>query len=349
MEKSSVLLQERKKSMKLRHDKVIGLGEILLRLTAPKGVLLKDSSSFAAFYGGSEANVIISLAELGHKTAFLTRLSDNPLGEGALAFLRKTGVECTGIIADPHPLGIYFLEEGEGARSAQVIYDRKDSAATFMKPGDFSFPDFYKDAAILHVSGITLSISDSAAQTALAAMKEARKAGLKVSFDFNYRAKLISVSDAKKRYQLALRYADIVSASPWDIQTLLGFEPTEKNQDKLFQDVCAAYGFDYLFTKKRTILSAKEQTLQAFAYTKDKVIQGKERRFEVFDRIGAGDAFAAGYLHGLLNDYGNPEKAIDLALANAILKQTIAGDQARFHSQDLEAYLASAGTEEVRR
>ena len=181
------------------------------------------------------------------------------------------------------------------------------------------------------------------------AVKEAKKLGVKVSFDFNYRAKLMTVEEAKKVYPLVAGYADIVSASPWDIRTLLSFEPEEMDSDKLFMDACNHFGFDYLFTKKRTILSARSQTLKPFCYTKDRKFEGQERKFEIFDRIGAGDAFTAGYLHGLLLDYGCPEDAMDYGMANCILEQTIFGDCSVFTHEDLVDYLKTAGLEEVKR
>ena len=334
--------------MKMK-NKVVGIGELLVRLTTERGTKIRDAYGFKANYGGSEANVIISLCHLGHEGSMLTRIAKDDLGMACVDYLVKHRVDVSNFVYDENPLGMYFVEEGEGARASKVVYNRKYSAATKMQEDDFDYEKAFKDASILHISGITLAISESARNTALKAAKEAKRLGLKVSFDFNYRAKLMTVEEAKKIYPLIASYADIVSASPWDIKTLLGFHPDETDNDKLFMDACEEFGFDYLFTKKRTILSARSQSLKAFAYTKDSKVEGVERKFEIFDRIGAGDAFTAGYLHGLLLDYKDPLAAIDYGIANCVLEQTIFGDNATFTHEDLLGYLATAGLEEVKR
>ena len=172
---------------------------------------------------------------------------------------------------------------------------------------------------------------------------------MKISFDFNYRKKLMSLEDAKKVYPCIAKYADIVSASPWDIKELLGFHSDEENQDKLFEDACKEFGFEYIFTRKRTIISSRVQKLQAFAYTKDKKVIGKEYQFEIFDRIGAGDAFVAGYLHGLLKDEDDLARAMKYGMANCVLEQTILGDCSRFSEKDLDRFLETSGLQEVDR
>ena len=329
---------------------VIGLGEFLIRFTAERGTLIREARNYVANYGGSEANVIISLCHLGHKGRYITRVSDDELGLGAIDYLKTQDVDTSYIQSrGEHPLGTSIVEEGEGARPSVVIYNRKWSSAAQMKPEDFDFKEIMKDGSIFHVSGITLAISKKARETAIAAMKEAKRQGLLVSFDFNYRSKLMSLDEAKKVYPLIAPYIDIVSASSWDLQTLLGFHPEEKNLDSLFQDACKELGFRYIFTRKRTVISSRQQKLQAFAYTKDEKVVGKEYSFEIFDRIGAGDAFVAGYLHGLLKDEKDLSKAIDYGISNCVLEQTILGDCARFSQHDLDKFLLTSGLEEMER
>lgn len=330
-------------------NKAVGLGELLLRLTSPSGVRLPDAGFFRANYGGSEANVILSLCHLGHEGVMLSKVAKDEIGDACIDFLRKNRMDVSLLKRDVNPLGIYFLEEGEGSRPSKVVYNRKFSSATKMQPDDFDYEKAFDGAFVLHVSGITLAISESARKTALEAMKKAKEQGVKVSFDFNYRAKLMTVEEAKEVYPLVARYADIVSASPWDIKTLLSFHPDETDNDRLFMDACKHFGFDYLFTKRRTILSARSQTLQSFCYDKDHKYEGSERKFEIFDRIGAGDAFTAGYLHGLMLDYQNPLKAMDYGIANCVLEQTVFGDAAIFSHEELEEYLSTSGLEEVKR
>lgn len=222
---------------------VIGLGEFLIRFTAERGTLIREARNYVANYGGSEANVIISLCHLGHKGRYITRVSDDELGLGAIDYLKTQDVDTSFIQSrGEHPLGTSIVEEGEGARPSVVIYNRKWSSAAQMKPEDFDFKEIMKDGKIFHVSGITLAISTKARETAIAAMKEAKSQGLLVSFDFNYRSKLMSLDEAKKVYPLIAPYIDIVSASSWDLQALLGFHPEEKDLDKLFMDACRELG-----------------------------------------------------------------------------------------------------------
>lgn len=337
--------------MTVKNEKktVVGLGEMLLRLTSPNGIRLRDADSFKANYGGGEANVLISLSHLGHPTRFLTRLPQDDFGSACVDYLKANDVDTSFVVRDDASLGIYFLEEGEGARPSKVVYNRKHSSATLMAPKDFADDAIFKDAALLHISGITLALSASSQQTVLALIKKAKEAGVKISFDFNYRSKMMSIDEAKKIYPLVCQYADIVSASPWDIQTLLGFEPEEKDKDKLFQDACRHFGFSYLFTKNREILSAKVQTLQAFVYTGKKKVSGRKVRFKIFDRIGAGDAFTAGYLHELLQAKPDLAKALDYGISNCVLEQTTFGDQAKFSLEELDEYLKNPEAGEVQR
>ncbi len=329
---------------------VIGLGEFLIRFTAERGTLIREARNYVANYGGSEANVIISLCHLGHKGRYITRVSNDELGLGAIDYLKTQGVDTSFIqMRGEHPLGTSIVEEGEGCRPSVVIYNRKWSSAAQMKPEDFDIDAFLQDGNIFHVSGITLSISEKARNTAIAAMKKAKELGMKVSFDFNYRKKLMPLEDAKRVYPCIAKYADIVSASPWDIKELLGFHPDEEDQDKLFEDACKEFGFEYIFTRKRTIISSRVQKLQAFAYTKDKKVIGKEYQFEIFDRIGAGDAFVAGYLHGLLKDEDDLAQAMKYGMANCVMEQTILGDCSRFSEKDLDRFLETSGLQEVDR
>lgn len=330
-------------------NRVLGLGEVLARFTSERGVRIQESDNFRCNYGGAELNVLVSLCHLGHEGRILTRLGNDSLSCAAFDHIIKNRVDTSFIKRDGNPLGLYFLEEGEGSRPSMVVYNRSHSSATMMTPSDFDFAKALEGVSILHISGITLAISDSSMKTALALMEEAKKRGVKVSFDFNYRAKLMSVEKAKEVYPIVAKHADIVSASPWDIKTLLGFHPDESDNDRLFMDACKEFGFDYLFTKKRVILSQREQRLQAFGYTAEKKVTGVERQFEIFDRIGAGDAFAAGYLHGLLLDYSDPLSAIEYGIANSILEQTIFGDSSLFTHENLLEFLATSGLGEVKR
>lgn len=328
---------------------VAGMGEMLLRLSPRKGMLLSEADCLSATYGGSEANVLISLSHLGMKTRYLSKMGDDPLSLGARRALQKNGVDASYVLTAPgEGLGLYFLEEGAGARPSRVVYRRKGSAAAKMEPKDFDFPSFFAGVGAFHLSGITLCLSEGAKEAAIQAMKEAKKRGILVFFDFNYRSSLLPLEPAKAIYREAAPYADVVFASPWDIKTLLGYRPEEKDDAALFEGACREFGYSCLLSKKREVLSSTRQTLQGFLYDGNGGYAGRKAEFEVFDRIGAGDAFAAGAIHALLSGK-KAEGVLDEALANCVLEQSTFGDQALFGESDLAAYLASPSLGDVKR
>lgn len=333
--------------MNKKEKMIVGLGEILIRFTAERGTLIREARNYVANYGGSEANVIISLCHLGHKGRYVTRVSDDELGLGAIDYLKTQNVDTSYIQKrGQHPLGTSIVEEGEGVRPNVVIYNRKWSSAAQMRPENFNFEEILKDGCIFHVSGISLCISEKAKNTTIEAMKVAKKLGLKVSFDFNYRSKLLTVDDAKKIYPLIVEYADIISASKWDLKTLLSYD--HKDDEHFFNDACKDFNFDYIFSREREVISSREQIMQGFAFTKNDTYTSKKYKFEIFDRIGAGDAFVAGYLHGLLKNKNDLNQALNYGMANCILEQTILGDCSRFSESDLDSYLNNS-LQEVRR
>jgi 2-dehydro-3-deoxygluconokinase len=328
---------------------VAGLGEMLMRLTAPQGIRLVEAPRYEVNFGGAEANVLMSLVRLGYQARYITKMPKDDIGEACMRHLYMNQIDTRFIARSDDPLGIYYLEEGEGVRPSKVSYNRKHSAACHMKPTDYDFEKALKGVSVLHVSGITLAISSSACETAIACMKQARKMGIKVSFDFNYRSMLISIEKAKEIYPRVARLADIVFASPWDIQTLLGFEPEETDLRKLFMDACRKYDFDYIFAKKREIISARSQKLTGYAYSKTDSWTGDEVTFGIFDRMGAGDSYSAGVICSLLEKPHDGARAIAYGTANCVLKQTCFGDQALFTKPELEEFIKTHGREEVKR
>ncbi len=331
-----------------RKDKIVTMGEIMLRLTPPDYAKFEQANSFLANYGGGEANVAVSLAHLGHECYFLSKLPPNDLGDSAIAHLREHNVHTDYIVRGSSNLGIYFLETGFGGRPGKVIYNRKHSSATRMSPADFDFDEIFHDATWFHLSGITLALSRSCRSTCLAALKAAKAHGVKVSFDFNYRSKLATVEEAQSFYPSVMPYVDVLFASPWDFRTILGFNPSSDDSE-LMAEAVRAYHLKYVFGKTRKIISATEQSMKAYVYGEKGCEHSEQMQFQIFDRIGAGDAFAAGVIHSLTKDYGNPLKAARFGLADSILKQTIFGDVSTFSEEEIEEYLANQGIVEVKR
>ena len=333
----------------MRKEKdIVGLGEMMLRLTAPRGRLIPDAGEFQASYGGGEANVLISLSHLKHKCVYLSRLPIDDLGNACKKKLLAHEVDCSNIIYDHHSFGMYFVDIAEGSRSSNTLYNRKHSSASHMKPTDFDFDKIFANAEMFYLTGITLAISKEARETALLALKKAKEHGVKVIFDFNYRSRLLSLDDAKRIYPLVIDYCDVVFASPFDFKTLLNFEPEETDDDKLFFDAMKHYKLDRVYTKHRKIIASNEHILNGIAYTKDGKYESGEMNCLIYDRIGAGDAYAAGVIHGYLKGY-NEEKTLCLGIANAILKQSLFGDYAKFNESTLLDFIASKGKGEIKR
>lgn len=335
--------------MNKRKDKVITMGEIMLRLTPPDYAKIDQAHSFLANYGGGEANVAVSLSHLGHNCFFLTKLPPNDLGDAALAHLKKNGIDTSYIVRGSSTLGTYFLETGFGGRPGKVIYNRKHSAATRMSPSDFDYDKIFKDATWFHLSGITLALSSKAREAAIEALKYAKKYNVKVSFDFNYRSRLWSVEEAQKWYPLVMPYVNVLFASPWDFRKILQFNKSDDDVE-LMNKAVEDYHIDYIFGKTRHIISATEQEMQAYVYGNCKEFKPTHWfKFQIFDRIGAGDAFASGVIHYLIKDYHATKEAAEFGLANSILKQTIFGDVSTFSEKEVEEYIATQGITEVKR
>lgn len=332
----------------MNNNKIIGArGERLLRLTSAKGRQIKNADSFSVCYGGAEGNVLRSLSCLGRKTRFLSKMGKDEISQAAVLSLKRAGVDTSFVVRDENPLGIYFLEEGEGKRPSKVVYHRKGSSATTRKPEDFDFKKALEGVSLFHISGISLCLTKTRRDTVRECLKTCKERHIPVSFDFNYRPSLLPLDEAKKIYPEVAKYCDILFASKWDIQILLGFHPEETDEDKVFLGVCKEKGYRYVFTKKRTILDDRNQRILPIGYTsKEKVIGREEDRY-IFDRIGAGDSFAAGVLYGVANERSTRE-SLDLGIANCALEQTIFGDHANFSIEELQEYLSS-GKEERKR
>lgn len=325
------------------------MGEIMLRLTPPDYAKIEQATSYLANYGGGEANVAVSLSHLGHPCLFISKLPPNELGDGAVSHLKSHGINTDHIVRGSSTMGFYFLENGFGGRPGKVIYNRKHSAATRMQASDYDFDEIFSSACWFHLSGITLALSDKTRKTALAALDAAKRHNVKVSFDFNYRSKLWTLEEARKFYPLVMGYVDVIFASPFDFRKIMQFNPEVKD-DELLKEAVDKYHLDYIFGKTRTIVSATENRMKAYVFSKaGNDFITPEYSFQIFDRIGAGDAFASGVIHGLIKNYKNPVMAAKFGIGNCILKQTIFGDVSTFSEADILQYLSNQGAVEVRR
>ncbi|WP_165868624.1 sugar kinase [Natranaerovirga hydrolytica] len=334
---------------------VVTMGEIMLRLSPPLHHKIEQTNDFSATYGGGEANVAVALSYLGHKTTFISKLPDNQLGDGAIKHLRGYGVNTEFIVRDGEDIGIYFLENGFGTRPSQVIYNRRHSAITKIKKEEFDFDKIFSQAKWFHLSGITLALGEEIKEVALYAAQKAKEHNVKVSFDFNYRAKLWTKDEAKKAMQKVLPLVDICFASYFDANTLLEIEPSksyendEEKQNDVFYQMIKKYNLSYVFGTKRELFSANENSLSSYVYTKDSKYTTEAKRFNIFDRVGGGDAFVSGAIHKLLGNCKDFQKANEFGLACSILKHTIPGDASILKEKDILGFMDNLGASAINR
>ena len=213
--------------------KVITMGEIMLRLSTPNNEKFIQADEFDINYGGGEANVAVSLANYGHDAEFVTAVPDNEIGECAVAALRKYNVATNHIAKCGERLGIYYLESGSSMRPSKVVYDRAHSSISTATEADFDFDDIFKDADWFHFTGITPAVSDSAAELTEKALIAAKKHGVKVSVDLNFRKKLWSSEKAQKVMTNLMKYVDVCIGNEEDAELVLGFKPGETDLEIL--------------------------------------------------------------------------------------------------------------------
>ena len=318
--------------------KVVTMGEIMLRLSTPNNERFLQADEFDVCYGGGEANVAVSLANFGYDTQFVTAVPDNPIGACAVAALRKFNVGTDYISKSGERLGIYFLETGSAMRASNVVYDRAHSSISTAKVSEFDFDEIFKDADWFHFTGITPAVSDSAIELTEAALKAAKKAGVTVSVDLNFRKKLWSSEKAQKVMTSLMQYVDVCIGNEEDADKVLGFKAKETDVTKgelnlegyedVFNQMADKFGFKYVVSSLRQSYSASNNGWSAC------IMDGTTREFyhsktysinPIVDRVGGGDSFAAGVICGLL-DGKNMKDALEFGVAASALKHTIPGD-----------------------
>ena len=310
----------------MNNKTIVAFGEIMLRLTPPDSII--NAAEYAASYGGSESNVLVALSSLGNATRYLTKLPDNDLGRGAVLHLQRYGVDCSQVIADGSNMGMYFFEPGFATRQAKVIYARKHAEITTLQETDLDYDRVFADCGLFHISGISFALSQSVEATCFRLLEEAKKRHIPISFDFNYRAKLWSVAEAAAVYRRIMPYADLVFCSQRDLDAFLQLSR---------RDFFAAYGnVQYLIVREREILSKDTHKVLAEVDTPAGTVASATREFSVLERIGGGDAFAAGFLHGWLHFAGDMTRALDFAADCIVLKHTVRGDVLAARQEEIE-------------
>lgn len=333
--------------------KVLTLGEIMLRFSTDQGLRIAQSQQFTALYGGGEANVAVSLANYGHDVAFASKVPDNALGEAVQKHLRSYGVDTSYLIKGGPRLGTYYMETGVGERAATVIYDRAGSSFAEMTDTEWDLAELFKDVAIFHISGITPALSKAWQEMTLALMKAAKEAGCKISFDINYRGKLWSQAEAGAVIQQLMPYVDYCSAGKLDALHLLNIpaapENTENELIYYYQEIQKKYpNIPVLYSTKREVLSASANQLVGTLWLDEDYYESNCHEITpIVDRVGGGDAFASGILHGLITEKA-PQEIVSFATAASALKHTIHGDCNQFSEAEVLQFLAAGSGKIIR-
>ncbi len=341
--------------------RVVTMGEIMLRLSTPNNEKFIQADEFDVCYGGGEANVAVSLANYGHDAAFVTKVPENPIGDCAVAALRKLNVDTKFIAKGGERLGIYFLESGSAMRASNVVYDRAHSSISTAEVSDFDFDEIFKDADWFHFTGITPAVSDAAAELTEAALKAAKAHGVKVSVDLNFRKKLWSSEKAQKVMSNLMQYVDVCIGNEEDAEKVLGFKPgntdvTGGNLEldgykDIFRQMVEKFNFEYVISSLRVSHSASDNGWSACIYSRDtkEFYHSREYRIRpIVDRVGGGDSFAGGTICGFL-DGKNFKEALEFGVAASALKHTIPGDFNLVSRADVEVLAGGDGSGRVQR
>ncbi len=336
---------------------IAGFGEILLRLKSPGHERFLQSAAFEASFGGAELNVLASLSLLGHQTRLMTVLPSNPLGAAALQAVHRYGINSRDICHGPGRMGVYFLEKGAGHRSAQIVYDREHSAFSNLKSGAFSRKNMLENVSWLHLTGITPALGPGPAAEALTLARLAHASGIPVSLDLNYREHLWTASGQSPKAVMTpfLEHVSVLVAGPDDCSTCFGIESAHNSgEEKAFlqasDQILSRYGnIHTMVSTFRQAPNADRSIISAMAsHSSGPVKASPVEISSIVDRIGAGDAFVAGLIHGLISEW-TLQKAVDFGIAAEAVKHTISGDINLATLEEIEAVMNGSNGGRVRR
>lgn len=336
-----------------KDKKILGFGEIMLRLTPLNYHKVVQADMCEITYGGAEANVIYSLSLLGHNTKFVTKLPDNGMGQRVIRNLRGCNIDVSDILVGDGRIGICFVEPGHGLRSSEVMYDRKYSAISMADKNEFDIDKIIENVGLLHISGITPALSSELYKLTINLIKRCNDKGILISLDSNYRGKLWSVGAAKVFLEEALPYADIAFLGDRDIKDILGIplkedEDFEVNLENLYKSLLEKYpNIKYAACTKRKVNFINNNTLKGYFYDGHVLYKSREYTFDILDRVGGGDAFTAGILHGLLNEM-EKEKIVEFGICASALKHSIIGDMNIVNEKDIISLMEN-GLQNIKR
>lgn len=332
--------------------KVVTFGELMIRI-APSGYERFFQSPDAELtFGGSEANVAVSLATFGIDSVFVTKLPEHAIGQAAVNSLRYFGVDTSKIVRGGDRVGIYFVEKGASQRSPLCIYDRAHSAIAEAEPSEFDWDAVFDGADLFHFSGITPALGPNVAEACRLACAAAKKRGVKISCDPNYRAKLWTKEAARETLGTLSEYVDICIANEGAAKDVFGIvskapSAAERNAD-VAKQLTERFGFEKVALTMRTSASASENNWAGMLFDGKECFYSPGYKLHIIDRIGGGDAFCAGLIYSLLTGK-SAQETVDFAVAASALKHTVEGDYNRMTAEEVEAVVNGDNSGMVKR
>lgn len=319
---------------------VVTFGEAMLRLAPPNFRRLEQAHSLDVEIGGAELNTAVGLARLGRQAAWVSRLTDNSLGRLIANRARETGVDTQHVLfTESDRVATYFVEFGAAPRASSIIYDRANSAMANLAAGTIDWATILHGANWFYVSGITAALSETAAQATLEALQAAKTIGLTTCLDPNYRAKLWTVDEARAWLVQAIPFVDVLVTNPEDLERF--FEITGEDLEAASAQAVTQLDLVAIAMTLRETHSVWRNTVSGVGSVGGRFIRSRSYEVEIVDRLGSGDAFVAGLLHGLLD--ADLEKGIEFGTAMGAIKHSIPGDFPWVSKADVESLMQGGG------
>ncbi|MBR6545414.1 MAG: sugar kinase [Clostridia bacterium] len=338
--------------------KIVTFGEIMMRLNPEGYERFVQADKFETSYAGGEANVAVSLAGYGMSAAFVSKVPSHEIGQCAVNELRRFGVDTSMMVRGGERLGIYFCEKGASQRASKVIYDRAGSAISKASAADFDWEKIFEGADWFHFTGITPALGGELPAICLEACRAAKKLGVKVSCDLNFRKKLWSSKEAEAVMSTLMPYVNVCIANEEDAKDVFGIEAedTDLNAGKVNHDgyisvarqLTERFGFDMVAITLRESISASDNGWAAMLYSDGKAYFSPTYKVHIVDRVGGGDSFGGGLIYSLLSGY-DEQKAINFAVAASCLKHTIEHDFNLVSVAEVEALAGGNASGRVQR
>jgi len=334
---------------------VVTLGEAMVRLSPPSFQRLEQAASLDVQVGGGELNVAVAVSRLGLSAAWISKLPDNALGRLIRNKAREQGVDTSQVVwSKEGRAGLYFMEFGASPRASSVLYDRSFSAISQIRPGEIDWPKVFQNTKLFHVSGITPALSPSAAAVTAEALKAAKAAGVRTSYDLNYRSKLWTDQEAQVCQEPLMEYVDVLITTEEDTKVVFKITAAGEERDEKFTKVSAEsfkvvaqrlqekFKFRIVAITLRENPSVWKNNWTAIAYCDGRFFDDKTYEVEIVDRVGAGDSFSGGFIYGCLTS-GDVGTALKMGNAYSAVKHSIPGDLNWVTKAEMETVMKGGG------